>query len=235
MAKTTKRMLHPEIWLHPDFGEMPPESRLLYIGLITIANDDGIMEYEPRRIKAMIFPYDGALDVEVLLAPVVERGLITDYTVDGQRYLAHPHWTDYQTISPSRRHKSGNDYPGPPAAKKKKKQAPAKKKEPYQATPEARRCRATWHRMHPLKDKYRDEQLKILDEIHRIDGLPWADINAICKYACDVWVPKSFCSTPSTLRDKKSGEDFQWEKIQRQLKSGHTNPGTGLEEIEEQL
>ena len=237
MAKTTKRMLHPEIWLHPDFGELSHTGRLLYVGLITIANDDGIMECEPRRIKAQIFPYDTEVDIDDLLDSISQRGLIVDYEVDGHRYLAHPNWTDYQTISPSRRHKSGNDYPGPPEkkAKPKRKKAPAPPKAPYEASAAAVRCWSAWNRQHPLKPEHKDTQLKTLDDMARIDGLPWPDINEICKYACAEWVPR-FIASPSTLRDRKTGdEEQQWEKIQRQLKSGHTSTGTGLEEIEGQL
>ena len=53
-----RRMLSPEIWHNQQFGSLTLEQRLLYIGLISMADDEGFFVADPRSVSAEIFPWD---------------------------------------------------------------------------------------------------------------------------------------------------------------------------------
>jgi hypothetical protein len=52
------RNIKPGFFQNEDLAELSFEARLLYIGLWTMADREGRMEYRPKRIKAVVFPYD---------------------------------------------------------------------------------------------------------------------------------------------------------------------------------
>ncbi len=60
------RLIKPGLFKNEDLSDCPFEARLLFIGLWTIADRDGFVEYRPKRIKAELFPYD-EVDVPFLV------------------------------------------------------------------------------------------------------------------------------------------------------------------------
>ena len=247
-AKQTTRMISPSLWSNPELGTLPLGARLLYIALIGLADDYGRHGDDPRRLKAAVFPFDtdvSIVDVSTWLDGLAEAELIVTYNDEHGSYLAHPKWWKHQWIRRDRRVPS--PYPDPPgyvedeqeehAAPKVKPKAKSKSKpkEPYSASTEAKRARAQWHRRFPLKDEYQDDHLKTLDDMHRIDKLPWSEINAICEFASEQWAPKGFIASPTALREKKPGSEVkQYEKIQAQMASGNGSAGD-LAELESQI
>ena len=106
------RSLKPEIWTSSQFVRLSHSARLLFIGLVTQADDDGRGLADPMRLKSVIFPADACtvLDVEQWLEEVVRQGLALVYPSDrfGSLYCL-PSWRDHQRINrptPSR-------YPAP--------------------------------------------------------------------------------------------------------------------------
>ena len=67
--------------------------------------------------------------------------------------------------------------------------------------------------------------LKVLADLHRLDGLSWERITAICRFAAREWAPKGFIASPVKLRQPtRSGEMKTWEAIERQLPGPQGTP-----------
>jgi hypothetical protein len=75
------RSLKPEIWLSPQVMNLSAHARLLFIGLITQADDYGRGIADPRRLKATIFPGDdpAVCNVPAWLEEVERQGLAVVY------------------------------------------------------------------------------------------------------------------------------------------------------------
>lgn len=52
------RWIKPAFFKNEELSDCPYEARLLFVGLWTLADRDGYVEYRPKRIKAELFPYD---------------------------------------------------------------------------------------------------------------------------------------------------------------------------------
>ena len=52
------RTVKPEFWLDEHLAMLPPETRLLAIGLLNQADDDGYFRAHPVLLKAAIFPFN---------------------------------------------------------------------------------------------------------------------------------------------------------------------------------
>ena len=53
-----KRMLDPNFWTDEKLGECSRDERLLFMGLISSADDEGYGRANPKLLKSLIFPYD---------------------------------------------------------------------------------------------------------------------------------------------------------------------------------
>ena len=83
-----KRMINPNFWRDEKIGQCTHMERLLFQGLWTFAEDNGVGRANPLLIKADVFPYDtlrGA-DITKALNKLASLGLIILYEVDGQKY-----------------------------------------------------------------------------------------------------------------------------------------------------
>lgn len=80
------RSIKPEFWQDELVGTLPVHARLLFIGLWTIADDDGRFRANPRFVQAQVFPYDAAADVPAALAELERVGRIQLYEADGQAF-----------------------------------------------------------------------------------------------------------------------------------------------------
>lgn len=97
-----KRDIHPGIWASEQFiGLSEPWARLLFIGCISNADDDGRLKASPAYLKTIIFPGDSCAPAEVKRwrDSLAEQRLIIVYQVDGVEYLALPTWRKYQYVS----------------------------------------------------------------------------------------------------------------------------------------
>lgn len=89
------RTIKPDFFLHEGIAELHPLTRLLFVGLWTLADRKGRMEDRPRRIKAAVLPYDDA-DIEQHLDALVVAGFIVRYEANGQNYIAIPAFEKHQ-------------------------------------------------------------------------------------------------------------------------------------------
>lgn len=111
-----RRMLHTEIWQSKQVASLSLQARLLYVGLITLGDDDGRLKGDVALLRAQIFPRDAAITIEQVtqwLEEIVSARLVVRYEVDDEPYLAHPNWTKYQTLRADR--KKDSNVPPPPA------------------------------------------------------------------------------------------------------------------------
>jgi hypothetical protein len=96
------RTLKPEAWIDEKLGPLPRDQRLLFVGLITIADDQGRLRDVPASIIGHAFPYDEDVTPTLLdswLAGLEDAGLVVRYEVASAAYLALPGWSKHQKIS----------------------------------------------------------------------------------------------------------------------------------------
>lgn len=94
-----KREIHPGFFKNEDMSELEPLCRLLYLGLLTLADKEGRLEDRPKKLKAEILPYDNC-DGETCLSELAAKGFIIRYEVDGKTYLQINNWDKYQNPHP---------------------------------------------------------------------------------------------------------------------------------------
>ena len=106
-----KRMVDGGIWANEKFSEMPAMARLLQIGIINLADDQGRIKAHPAYLRSQIFPYDDVAidDVRDWLERIANNGTVIIYEVDGKEYAQLAHWWDYQSLQFA----SPSDYPAP--------------------------------------------------------------------------------------------------------------------------
>lgn len=89
------RNIKPGFFQNEDIAELPPETRLLFIGLWMMADREGRLEDRPKKIKMQIFPAD-TWEVDPMLAELDKSGLIIRYEVDGKQYIEIPKFLQHQ-------------------------------------------------------------------------------------------------------------------------------------------
>lgn len=95
------RYLKPEFFTDEDLAELPFETRLAYAGLWCYADKRGRLEYRPKYLKAMIFPYDDIdMEKQLRLLATPKRSnsepFIQIYEVNGHRYIQILKWEKHQ-------------------------------------------------------------------------------------------------------------------------------------------
>lgn len=94
------RMINPNIWDDPSFCELSISARLLYIGMISNADDEGYLRGHVGSIKRLVFGMDDmTTDATQLLINEITTCLhsVHMYTADdGQTYIHLGNWDKYQ-------------------------------------------------------------------------------------------------------------------------------------------
>lgn len=101
MSRPRIRSIKPEIWQDEDFGLLDPEAQLLFIGLISHADDEGRFKGSAVRVRALVWPFRGdlAIDrVESRLVELADAGLIVMYENAGRAYIELPNWSKHQRV-----------------------------------------------------------------------------------------------------------------------------------------
>ena len=96
-----KRMIDPGIWRSEQFNNLARDSRLLFIGIFSNADDAGRLHGSSRFLKANIFPYDDDVNagkVAKWREDVLNAGLALLYEHEGHEYLYLPTWLRHQRI-----------------------------------------------------------------------------------------------------------------------------------------
>jgi hypothetical protein len=101
------RNIKPGFFTNDELVELPFATRLLFIGLWTIADREGRMVDRPKKIKMEIFPADD-VDCDQALSDLADAGFITRYQADNVKvieiinFVKHqaPHSTEKDSALP---------------------------------------------------------------------------------------------------------------------------------------
>ncbi len=96
-----KRQIDPDIWTSEQVISLQVEARLLFIGMISQADDEGRLKGSPLSLKVSIFPADKYdLDkIKLWRDAVVKSTLAICYEKDGIEYLSLPNFNKYQYMT----------------------------------------------------------------------------------------------------------------------------------------
>jgi hypothetical protein len=111
------RSIKPEFWRSDDVAVLAREDRLLFIGLWSYVDDNGVGVDDYRLISAALFPLDDDQKeireyVQQGLANLSRGSLVSRYEVEGRRFLYITGWTKHQRVDNPNKAR----YPGPPVS-----------------------------------------------------------------------------------------------------------------------
>ena len=97
-------------------AELDPLARIFFLGLLACADREGRLEDRPRKLKALVLPFDNA-DPDSMLADLARLGLLRRYEADGRRLLAIHGFRDDGSVAYQRPHpnETASTLPPPPA------------------------------------------------------------------------------------------------------------------------
>ena len=104
------RNIKPGFFINEELSENDPLGRLLFIGLWTIADYKGDLEWRPKRIKAQVLPYDDC-DIIELMNNLDKSRLVTYYSLHGIEYIHINNFSVHQNPHPNER-RAGSEIPG---------------------------------------------------------------------------------------------------------------------------
>ena len=98
------RTIKPEFWRSDDIAALSIEDRLLFIGLWSYVEDNGVGRDDPQLIRCDLYPHDIFTEASVRthggLMRLSQQGLITRFEgPDGRRYLQINSWDKHQKIN----------------------------------------------------------------------------------------------------------------------------------------
>lgn len=103
------RNIKPSFFQNELLAELEPLERLAFIGMWTIADFKGCIEFRPKRLKVQLLPYDNC-DFEAIAINLEKSGFISTYSVQGQRYLKIINFEKHQNPHKNER-EAGSDIP----------------------------------------------------------------------------------------------------------------------------
>lgn len=89
------RNIKPGFFTNDELAECLPLARILFAGLWTIADKEGRLDDRPKKIKAMVLPFDD-VDCDVLLQQLHNHKFINRYQVNGDSYIQVTNWKKHQ-------------------------------------------------------------------------------------------------------------------------------------------
>lgn len=94
----SRRMIDPNFWQSESLMELDYRQRLLFIGLISNADDQGRLKGNAKLVKAMVFPFDdiSADEVQADLSELEAVECIAIYKVGSKTCIQIVNWWSYQ-------------------------------------------------------------------------------------------------------------------------------------------
>lgn len=96
-----KRMVDPNIWQSEDFGKLSNLAKIVFIGLFSLADDEGRGRANPMYLKSNLFPYNEDMrsaDIEKALLEISSNMSVIFYSCDGSSYYSLLSWYTFQKI-----------------------------------------------------------------------------------------------------------------------------------------
>ncbi len=113
------RTVKPEFWSDEKLADCSKVARLVFIGTLNFVDDEGRLEYSPKRLKMQLFPGDtDTTDIEVAawVGELVRVGVIVLYRVGDRAYLQIPNFKKHQRVD----HPRPSVIPAPPKTRSEK-------------------------------------------------------------------------------------------------------------------
>lgn len=106
------RTIKPSFWGDDDVCKLSRDARLLLVGLISLADDDGRFIATPQAILGHVFPHDDipTTKFKAWLAEIAATPTLVLYAVEGRQYGVLPNYRKHQRIS----HPQPSPLPAPP-------------------------------------------------------------------------------------------------------------------------
>lgn len=89
------RNIKPGFFTNDELAECSPHARLLFAGLWTIADKEGRLDDRPKKVKALVLPFDN-VDCDELLQQLHDRKFIQRYQVQDGAYIQIINWKKHQ-------------------------------------------------------------------------------------------------------------------------------------------
>lgn len=115
------RNISPRFFEDETMARLPFGARLLFVGLWTRCNLNGVFEWNCKLIAAGLFPYDDSVTVEIVtkwMDALVAEGRVVSFEASGKRWGIVPHFSDHQVIGKAERDyeaKAKVRFPDPPS------------------------------------------------------------------------------------------------------------------------
>ena len=96
-----KRMIDPNIWQSEDFSKLSTLAKLVFIGLFSLADDEGRGRSNPVYLKSSLFPYEESIrsaDIDKTLSEISSNMSVIFYSCDGNSYYSLYNWNIWQKI-----------------------------------------------------------------------------------------------------------------------------------------
>ena len=96
-----KRMIDPNIWQSEDFSKLSTLGKLVFIGLFSLADDEGRGRCNPVYLKSTLFPYEEGIrsaDIDKTLSEISSNMSVIFYSCDGSSYYSLLSWNTFQKI-----------------------------------------------------------------------------------------------------------------------------------------
>lgn len=106
------RSIKPSFWSDPSVAGLRRDARLMLVGLISFADDEGRFLASTVAVGGFIFPHDDLSPVTVRKwrDEIAKAGVVELYAIDGCEYGHFPNWKKHQRIN----RPSPSLYPPPP-------------------------------------------------------------------------------------------------------------------------
>jgi hypothetical protein len=108
-----KRMIDPDIWDSLQFSSLPLAGRILFIGMFSLADDEGRLRANPGYLKKTIFGYDMDItptNVAEWELSIIKSELVKAYRNGHENYILVTNFPKYQKIN----HPTPSKLPEPP-------------------------------------------------------------------------------------------------------------------------
>lgn len=96
------RSIKPEFCTDEKIGALSREERLHFILLWMAADREGTIEYLPRQLAAMLYPFDDDMEkdrFEALTSAVLLKSLCSRFSANGRTYLHITNFTKHQSLT----------------------------------------------------------------------------------------------------------------------------------------
>jgi hypothetical protein len=89
------RSIHPGLFSDPEFAALSDGAQIIYLGLLTEADDNGVFEWNLNKLKIRLRPLkDGSL--EPFVSELTTSNKVASYEIDGRKYGAIRNFRRFQ-------------------------------------------------------------------------------------------------------------------------------------------